>query len=85
MSIRFKLTLFMTITVLVTAALSFTFMVVSVHRKFERRFYEDTKAILDSAAINLETDLIKGFSAAQHWSENHNLISWGNKVSLKEH
>ena len=76
MSIRFKLTLFMTITVLVTASLSLAFMVLSVRRKFEQRFYEDSKAMLNSAAINLETDFIKGFSAAQYWSENHNLISW---------
>ncbi len=76
MSIRFKLTLFMTITVLVTAALSLAFMVLSVRRKFEQRFYENSKAILDSAAIKLETDFIKGFSAAQYWSENYNVISW---------
>ena len=76
MSIRFKLTLFMIITLLVTASLSLTFMVLSVRRKFEQRFYEDSKAMLDSAAINLKTDFIKGFSIAQFWSENHNLISW---------
>jgi len=66
----------MIITVLVTASLSLTFMVLSVRRKFEQRFYEDSKAMLDSAAINLKTDFTKGFSAAQFWSENHNLISW---------
>ena len=76
MSIRFKLSLFMIITVLVTATLSLTFMVLSVRRKFEQRFYESTKAILDSAAINLKTDFIRGFSAAQYWSENNNLINW---------
>ena len=76
MSIRFKLTLFMIITVLITASLSLTFMVLSVRRKFEQRFYEDSKAMLDSAAINLKTDFTKGFSAAQYWAENHNLISW---------
>ena len=66
----------MIITVLVTASLSLTFMVLSVRRKFEQRFYEDSKAMLDSAAINLKTDFIKGFSAAQYWAENYNLISW---------
>ena len=66
----------MIITLLVTASLSLTFMVLSVRRKFEQRFYEDSKAMLDSAAINLKTDFIKGFSIAQFWSENHNLISW---------
>lgn len=76
MSIRFKLSLFMIITVLVTATLSLTFMVLSVRRKFEQRFYESTKAILNSAAINLKTDFIRGFSAAQYWSENNNLINW---------
>ena len=76
MSIRFKLTLFMIITVLVTASLSLTFMVLSVRRKFEQRFYEDSEGMLNSAAINLKTDFTKGFSAAQYWSENHNLISW---------
>ena len=76
MSIRFKLTLFMTVIVLITAALSLTFMVLSVRKKFEQRFYEDSQAMLDSAAINLKTDFIKGFSAAQYWSENHNLITW---------
>ena len=76
MSIRSKLTLFMMITVLVTASLSLTFMVLSVRRKFEQRFYEDSKAMLDSAAIDLKTDFIRGFSAAQYWSENRNLIDW---------
>ena len=76
MSIRFKLTLFMIITVLVTASLSLTFMVLSVRRKFEQRFYEDSEGMLNSAAINLKNDFTKGFSAAQYWSENHNLISW---------
>lgn len=54
----------MIITVLVTASLSLTFMVLSVRRKFEQRFYEDSKAMLDSAAIDLKTDFIRGFSAA---------------------
>ena len=76
MSIRSKLTLFMIITVLVTASLSLTFMVLSVRRKFEQRFYEDSKAMLDSAAINLEVAFTRGFAAAQNWSENYNLISW---------
>ena len=66
----------MIITLLVTASLSLTFMILSVRRKFKQRFYEDSKAMLDSAAINLKTDFIKGFSIAQFWSENHNLISW---------
>ena len=76
MSIRSKLTLFMMIAVLVTASLSLTFMVLSVRRKFEQRFYEDSKAMLDSAAINLEVAFTRGFAAAQNWSENYNLISW---------
>lgn len=74
MSIRSKLTLFMIITVLVTASLSLTFMVLSVRKKFEQRFYEDTHAMLDSAAINLEVAFVRGFSAAQYWAGNHNLI-----------
>lgn len=76
MSIRSKLTLFMMIAVLVTASLSLTFMVLSVRKKFEQRFYEDTHAMLDSAAINLKVAFVRGFSAAQNWSENYNLISW---------
>lgn len=66
----------MIITVLVTASLSLTFMVLSVRRKFEQRFYEDSKAMLDSAAIDLKTDFIRGFSAAQYWSENRNPVDW---------
>lgn len=84
MSIRSKLTLFMMIAVLVTASLSLTFMVLSVRKKFEQRFYEDTHAMLDSAAINLEVTFIRGFSAAQNWSENYNLISWVEQGSRKE-
>ena len=76
MTIRFKLTFFMTITVLITASLSLTFTVISVRRKFEQRFYENTKAILDSATIDLEADFIRGFAAAQYLSEDPSVIAW---------
>ena len=76
MTIRFKLTFFMTVTVLITVLLSLTFTVISVRRKFEQRFYENTKAILDSAAIDLEADFIRGFASAQHLSEDPSVIAW---------
>ncbi|MEL3906357.1 MAG: hypothetical protein P1P65_04930 [Treponema sp.] len=76
MSIRFKLTFFMTTTVLITSLLSLVFIVLSIKKQFEHRFYESTKAILDSAAIDIETDFTRGFLYAQNWSEDSDLVNW---------
>ena len=76
MTIRFKLTSFMATTVLITSFLNLTFTVLSIRKRFEKQFYDNTKAILDSAAIDIENDFTRGFLYAQNWSEDTEVIKW---------
>lgn len=78
MTIRFKLTFFTGLTLVLTVACTIGFTVLSVKTKFESRFYESTQGILDSAAIDMETEFIRGFLYAEHWSEDAELIKWIN-------
>ncbi|QOW60593.1 cache domain-containing protein [Treponema pedis] len=78
MTIRFKLTFFTGLTLVLTVACTIGFTVLSVKTKFENRFYESTQGILDSAAIDMETEFIRGFLYAEHWSEDAELIKWIN-------
>jgi len=78
MTIRFKLTFFTLAAVILTVGLCSVFNVLSVRAKFEQTFYKNTRGILDSASIDIESNFIKGFLYAQNWSEDSELIDWLN-------
>ena len=78
MTIRFKLTFFTLMAVILAVGLCSIFNVLSVRAKFEYAFYKNTRGILDSASIDIESDFIKGFLYAQNWSEDSELIDWLN-------
>lgn len=78
MTIRFKLTFFTLAAVILAVGLCSVFSVISVRAKFEQTFYQNTRGILDSASIDIESNFIKGFLYAQNWSEDSELIDWLN-------
>ena len=78
MTIRFKLTFFTLAAVILAVGLCSVFSVISVRAKFEQTFYRNTRGILDSASIDIESNFIKGFLYAQNWAEDSELIDWLN-------
>ena len=78
MTIRFKLTFFTLTAVILAVGLCSVFSVISVRAKFEQTFYQNTRGILDSASIDIESNFIKGFLYAQNWAEDSELIDWLN-------
>ena len=78
MTLRTKLTLFTVITVTVSVALALSFSIFSVRKRFENQFYNATNGILNSASIDLQSDLLFGYSRSESWANNPLVIDWLN-------
>lgn len=76
MTIRSKLTLSTALVLVFTVLAVIGFTVLSVETRFEKRFYENTKGILNSAVIDIKTDFTQAFLYAEYWSEDTELIKW---------
>nr|WP_314991944.1 methyl-accepting chemotaxis protein [uncultured Treponema sp.] len=78
MSLRFKLTLTMIMTVTVAVGVALGLSIFSVRQLVERQFYKRVPGILASASIDLQSDLLFGYSRSEAWMQNPEVISWLN-------
>ena len=78
MSLRFKLTLTLIMTVTVAVGVALGLSIFSVRKLVERQFYKRVPGILTSASIDLQSDLLFGYSRSDSWAKNPDVISWLN-------
>ena len=76
MTLRSKLTLSMALTVSIAACVILGFSVFSVRQLVERQFYKGVPGVLSMASIDLQSDLLFGYSRSEAWANNQILIDW---------
>ena len=78
MSLRFKLTLTMILTVTVAVGVALGLSIFSVRQLVERQFYKRVPGILALAGIDLQSDLLFGYSRSEALANNPAVINWLN-------
>lgn len=78
MTLRTKLTLFTVTAVIISVTIALGFSIFSVRKHFESQFYKSTDGILNSASIDLQSDLLFGYSRSESWAHNPMVIDWLN-------
>ena len=76
MSLRSKLTLMMIMTVTVAVGVALGLSIFSVRQLVQRQFYKRVPGILTSASIDLQSDLLFGYSRSEALANNPVIINW---------
>lgn len=76
MSIRSILILFSSILLASAIAIVLGVSVVSVRQNMEHQFYRTSDAIVADGLIDLQSDLLFGYSRAEAWAKNQLVIDW---------
>ena len=78
MTLRSKLTLTLITTVTVAVGIALGLSIFSVRQLVEQQFYKSIPGILTSASIDLQSDLLFGYSRSEAWAKNQLVIDWLN-------
>ncbi|MGP1454163.1 MAG: methyl-accepting chemotaxis protein [Treponema sp.] len=76
MSIRSILIFFSSIILASAITIVLGVSIVSVRRNMERQFYRTSDAILADGLIDLQSDLLSGYSRAEAWEKSQLVIDW---------
>ena len=76
MSLRSKLTFTMIMTVTIAVGIALGLSIFSVRQLVERQFYQRVPGILTSASIDLQSDLLFGYSRSEALANNPAVINW---------